>query len=121
MEKQLVAAVRILLPSSKFVVHGKRHALLEAFASPGRKTDDVAVDLETQRHVEIFGNVGLGPEFLVAIFVEEGDLLDSGPAENSIVADEGGDVAVGHCVLDSRVDQVREEGNTGQSQRGECM
>jgi hypothetical protein len=50
--------------------------------------------LETQGHVEILGDVGFRPEFLVAVFVEVGDLLDGGPAEDGVVTDEWRYVAV---------------------------
>lgn len=110
-EEQLVAAVSVFLPSRELVVHGQRHALLEAVAGPGREPDDVPVALQAQRHVEILGDVGFGPELLVAVFVFVGDLLDRAPAEDGVVADEGGHVAVGDRVADGRVDEVREEGD----------
>ena len=45
-----------------------------------------------------------GPEFLIAVFVEERNLLDGGPAKNGVVADERSDVAVGDSVTNSRID-----------------
>jgi hypothetical protein len=69
-KKELVAAIRVFLPTSQFVVDSKRDALLEAITSPCGESDDVAVYLEAERHVEILGNVGFGPKFLVAVFVE---------------------------------------------------
>lgn len=56
--------------------------------------------------------MGLGPEFLVAIFVKEGDGLHSRPAENGIVANKWCDIAVGDSVFNSGVDQVGKEGDT---------
>jgi hypothetical protein len=50
-----------------------------------------------------------GPEFFVAILVGVGDLLEGGPAEDRVVADEGADVAAGDGVADGCVDKVREE------------
>ena len=50
-----------------------------------------------------------GPEFVVAVFVGVADLLDGGPAEEGVVADERGDVTVGYGVFDSGVDEVGEE------------
>ena len=109
MEKQLVAAVGVLLPARELVVHGQRYAFFEAITCPCGKADDVAVDLETQGHVEIFGDVGFRPEFLVAVFVEVGDLLDGGPAEDGVVTDERRYVAVGYGVLYCGVDEIGEE------------
>jgi hypothetical protein len=57
--------------------------------------------------------MGFGPEFLISIFIEIGDLLDSSPAENGVVADKGSDIAVGNGVLYGSVNEVCEEGNTG--------
>ena len=61
--------------------------------------------------------MGLGPEFLVAILVKVADLLDGGPAEDSVVTDEGRDVTVADGVLDGRVDEVGEEGDTAVVER----
>lgn len=108
-EKQLVASVSVLLPASQFIVDGQGHALLETFASPGGKSDDVPVRLEFERHFEIFRDVVLGPELLVAVLVEVTDLLDSCPAEDGVVANERSHVAVADGVFDSCVDEIGEE------------
>jgi hypothetical protein len=42
--------------------------------------------------------MGLGPELFVAIFVKVGDLLDGGPAEYGVVADERCYIAIGDGV-----------------------
>lgn len=58
-EKEFVAAVGILFPTSQFIVDSKRNTLLEAFAGPCGKSDNVTIALQTKRHVEILGHVGL--------------------------------------------------------------
>ena len=55
--------------------------------------------------------MAFGPELLVAVFVLVRYLLDGGPAQDGVVADKGGDVAVGDGVPDGRVDKVGEEGD----------
>jgi hypothetical protein len=45
-EQQLVAAVRILFPTSKLIVDCERDAFLEAVTGPGCKTDNIAIYLE---------------------------------------------------------------------------
>jgi hypothetical protein len=114
-EQQLITSISVLLPARKLVVDCKRDTFLEAVAGPGSKADDVAIDLETQGHVEIFGNVRFRPELLVAIFVKVGDLLNGGPAEDGVVADKGGDVAVGDGIGDGGVDEVGEERDAGKN------
>jgi len=57
--------------------------------------------------------VGFGPEFLVAVFIEVGDLLDGGPAQNGVVTYKGCYIAVGNGVADSCVDEIGEESDTG--------
>lgn len=108
-EEQLVTAVGILLPASKFVVDGKGDTFLEAITGPSGKTDDETITLETKRHVEILGHVRLGPELFVIVFVDIRYLLNGGPAENGIVADKGCNIAVGYSVPDGGVDQVGKE------------
>lgn len=76
MEEQLVTSISILLPSGQLVVDSQRHALLEPFTSPCGEADYVTVRLQLERHLEVFRDVMLGPELLVAIFVEVADLLD---------------------------------------------
>jgi hypothetical protein len=53
----------------------------------------------------------LGPEFLVVVFVQIGNLLNSRPAKDSIVTNERSNVSVSDCVANGRVDQVGEEGD----------
>jgi hypothetical protein len=55
--------------------------------------------------------VRLGPEFLVVIFVLVGNLLDSRPAEDSIMTNERGNVSVGDGITNGGIDEVGEEGN----------
>jgi len=111
-EEELVATVRVLFPTSKLIVDGERHTLLETLTSPGTHTNDVTVTLETKRHVEIFRDVGFGPELVVAVFILVRDLLDSLPAKNSVVTDERSDVTVGDSETNGRVNQVGEVGDT---------
>jgi len=56
--------------------------------------------------------VGLRPELLVSVFVFVGDLLESGPAEDGVVANKGTDVPTCYSEADSGVDQVCKEGNS---------
>lgn len=76
MEKQLIASISVLLPTRKLIVYCERDTFFEAVAGPGGEANDVAIDLETKGHVEVFGNVRFGPKLLVAVFIEVGDLLD---------------------------------------------
>lgn len=55
--------------------------------------------------------MSLGPKFLVTVFVLVTDGLDGGPAQYSVVAYEGRDVAVADGVFDRGVDEVGEEGD----------
>jgi hypothetical protein len=65
--------------------------------------------LQTEGNVEIFGDVGVGPEFSLVIFGER-DGLNGFPADEGVVADEGGAVTVADGELDGRVDEVGEVG-----------
>ena len=94
MEQQFVASIRVLLPSCQLVVDGERDTFFEAFTCPCSQSDDVAIDLKSQRHVEVLADMTLGPELLVAVLVEEGDLLDCRPSKDCIVTNEGRDIAV---------------------------
>ena len=51
------------------------------------------------------------PELFVSVLVDVRNLLNGTPTENGVVADERCDVAVRDGVLDSRVDEVCEEGD----------
>ena len=83
---------------------------MEAVACVSAEADHVAVCLEAESHVEVFGHSRLGPVLLTAV-VEAvvGDPLDSCPAKHGIVADERRDVTRGHGVANLRVDEVGEE------------
>ena len=78
--------------------------------SPVGETGNVALDLKSESHVEVFGHVRLGPEHVLAVF-HGGDVLQGGPAEDCVVTDKGCDVSIGDAVVDSSVDEIREEGN----------
>lgn len=117
-EEQLVAAEGVFLPAGELVIDGQGDAFLElavdavgAGLGPVGEADDVVVALEAEGHVEVFRHVGFAPEFVVAVFVLVADALDCFPAEDGVVADEGGDVAVGDGVADGGVDEVGEEGD----------
>ena len=112
MEEKLVATIGIFLPTCQFIVDSQRHTFFESLASPSSKTNSITIALETERHVEILGYVGLGPEFLVSVLVLIGDLLNSRPAENGVVSDERGNITVGDSVSNGRIDEVGEESNT---------
>ena len=98
MEEQFVAAVGVLLPSRKLVIHGQGHALFEAFASPRRETDDVPIALQTKRHVKVFRHVALRPKLVIAVLILVRNLLNGRPAKNGVVADKGSNIAVGDGV-----------------------
>jgi len=51
------------------------------------------------------------PEFLIPVLVDVRNLLDRTPAENGVMANEGGDIAICNGVFDRRIDQVCEEGD----------
>ena len=78
--------------------------------SPVCETSNIALDLKSQSHVEVFGHVRLGPEHVLAV-LNGGDVLQGRPAEDCVVADEGCDVSIGNAVVDSRVNEVGEEGD----------
>ena len=54
----------------------------------------------------------LGPEFLVVVFVQVGNLLNSRPAKDSIVTNERSNVSVSDSVTNGSIDQVGKEGNS---------
>ena len=58
-EHEFVAAVRILLPSIQLVIVSERDALLETTEGVSCPTDNVALQLQAQSHVEVLGHVGL--------------------------------------------------------------
>jgi hypothetical protein len=111
MKQQLITPIRILLPSRKLIIHRQRNAFFESVTVVSTQTDFVSKTLQTQSHVEIFRDVGFGPEFLI-VFVFVRDLLDCGPAENGIVSDEGTYVASGDGEADCGVDEICEEGDS---------
>lgn len=59
----------------------------------GSQPDDVAGDLETEGNVEVFGNVELGPVFVIPACVLRDDNLDGKPAEEGVVTNKGSDFA----------------------------
>jgi hypothetical protein len=69
MEQELVATVYILLPSVQLVVHSQGDTFFEAIAGIGAQSNGVAGNLETQRHVEVLGDLRLGLELFVSILV----------------------------------------------------
>ncbi len=54
----------------------------------------------------------LGPEFLVVVFIHVGNLLDSRPAEDSVVTNERSNVSVSDSVTNGSVDKIGEESNS---------
>ena len=110
MKHEFVAPISVFLPSRKLVVNRERHSFFEPITGPSCHPYDIAPDLESERHVEIFGYVRLAPVFLNAIFLKR-DFLDRTPAQNRIVADERRHIAGRNTETDSGVNQVREEGN----------
>lgn len=110
-EEQLVAAICVLFPSSKFVIDSERNTLLEAISSPSCEANNVSIHLQTQGHVKVLGNVRFRPKLLVAIFVKVRDLLDCRPAKDSIVTNERRNIAIGNSVADCSVNKVGEEGD----------
>jgi len=53
-EEQLITAVCILFPSCQFIIDSQRDALFETIAGIGAKSDSISVNLQAERHVEIF-------------------------------------------------------------------
>lgn len=94
-EQQLATPIRVLLPAIQLVVDRQGHTLLEPAVGVRRPANNVPAQLQPERHVEIFGHVGLGPDLLDPVFVDEGGVLDGFPAEEGIVTDKGGDFTVG--------------------------
>lgn len=94
-EQQLATAVCVLLPPVQLIVDGERDTLLEATLGVVRPADDVTTELQTKRHVEVLGHVGLGPDLLDAILVHECSILKCAPPEEGVVTDEGSDLTVG--------------------------
>ena len=99
----------ILLPSRQLIINRQRNPLLKSLACPCRQPDDIPITLQPKTHVEVLGYVALAPELLVIVLIDVGDLLDGAPAENGVVAHEGGDVAVRDRIFDGCVYQVGEE------------
>ena len=94
--RRTIRTIGVLLPSVKLIVDGQRHTLLESTVGVGRPADDVASQLKTKRHVEIFGHIRLRPDLLLAIrWVSKGRILECLPPEERVVADERCNLAVG--------------------------
>ena len=111
MEEQLVTSIGVFLPAGQLVINGQGNALFEAVAGPGSKTNDISVTLQTERHIEVLADHIFRPKLLLTIVIFPRDLLDGFPAQNGVVADERGDVAIGYGVTDGTIQEVRKEGN----------
>lgn len=115
-EDQFAAAEGVLFPAGQFVVDGQRDALFEFCALVPGEPDHVADGLEAESEVEIFGDGIFGPILFNdlgfrrgrACFLES-DFLQSGPADEGVVAHERTDVSGRDDVGYSGVDQGREE------------
>ena len=77
------------------------------------EADNVTLDLETERNIEVLGNMALGPEADVTLIVRRvTNGLNSLPAQEGVVTDEGGDLTTTDGEADSSVDKVGEVCNT---------
>ena len=86
----------VFLPPVQFIVASEGHPFFEAAFGIRGPADDIALQLKTEGHVEVFRDVGLRPDLLDTIVdVDEGGILKSGPTEEGVVADEGRHLAVG--------------------------
>lgn len=65
MEEEFVAAVGILLPSSKLVKDGEGDTFLESVVTfmVNGETNNEAGNLKTEGKIEVLGNVRVGPIF----------------------------------------------------------
>lgn len=111
-KEQFVATVCIFLPSSQLIIYGQRNTFLEPLAGPSRKTNDVTICLELQRHLKIFRDMRFGPEFLVAIVIEVANLLNCRPSKDSVVTDERSDITIADRIFDGGIDEIREKCDT---------
>jgi hypothetical protein len=112
-EQELVASVGVFLPTSKFVVDGKRDTFLETIAGVTTHADNVTIVLEAESHVEIFRDSLLGPVlFAVVISAVVGNVLNRRPSQDSVVTDERSNISTGDSILDLSVDEVGEESDT---------
>jgi hypothetical protein len=69
--------------------------------------------LQPERHVKVLRDHVLRPDLGEAIVgIDEAGILDSGPSEERVVADEGSDLAIGAAERDSLVDSTGEVGDT---------
>ena len=94
-EQQLRAPKRVLLPPIQLVVDGEGDAFFECAVGVRGPADEVAALHEAECHVEVFGDVGFGPDFFEAVGgVDEGGVLEGAPSEEGVVADEGSYFAV---------------------------
>jgi hypothetical protein len=87
-EEKFITTVRILLPTRQLVIDGQRDAFLESIACIRGEAAAITSTLKSKRHVEVFGHVGFGPELLVAVFIVRSRVLNSSPAQDSVVTDE---------------------------------
>jgi hypothetical protein len=104
--------ISVFLPTVQFIIDSERYTLLESISGVGSEANDVACNLKTQRHIEIFRDMRLGPKLFIAVFIFIRDFLQSRPTKNSIVTDEGRHITIGDGVSDSCVDEVGEESDT---------
>jgi hypothetical protein len=77
----------VLLPSVDFVATCKGDSFFELVIGVGCPSHGVSFQLQSHGHGEIFGDVCFGPDFLDAILFEH-DILQRGPSQKGIVADE---------------------------------
>jgi hypothetical protein len=69
--------------------------------------------LETEGHVEVFGDGVFGPPFsAVVVLANIFDGLDGVPAENGIVSDERCSVTTSNGVTNLSIDEVGKPGNS---------
>jgi hypothetical protein len=112
-EEQLRATVRVLLPAVDLVLSRERNALLELVVGVGRPADGIASVQNPNRAVKVLRHVAcgtktgqlgkrrdranrrsvrtFGPDLLATVRLLGSDLLQSAPADEGIVTDEGGD------------------------------
>lgn len=113
LEDELGAAIGVLFPSCKLVVAGQRDALLESIPKVATHAHNVTGGLQAKSHVKVLGDGRLGPELLlVVVGTLVGNLLERGPSQDGVVANEWCNITRGDGKLDLGVDHVGEEGDT---------
>ena len=73
----------VFLPAIEFVINGKRNTLLKATFRVRCPSNDVTAHLEPHSHIEILGNMRLGPNFLLAVTINECGVLDGLPSQET--------------------------------------